>query len=86
MFFKKWLLPWTAAEQFKTEQEFQSWLKRRHRGFTDLRMVLLVIAAAVLLVGYVLDRRPVMLLTIIPLVLLLLATMALDQIEKRMGE
>lgn len=86
MFFKKWFLPWTAQEQFESTQQFQAWLKRQHKRFTDLRMVLLVLAAAALLAGYALDSRPVMLVTIAPLALLLLATMALDQIEKHMEE
>lgn len=86
MFFRKWFLPWTAQEQFESAQQFQAWLKRQHKRFTDLRMVLLVLAAAALLAGYVLDSRPVMLVTIAPLALLLLATMALDQLEKHMEE
>ena len=82
MSFRKYMFPWTAAEQFDTEAAFQDWLKTRSRAFTNLRMLCLIPAAICLLVGYVLDLRPVMLLTVVPLALVPLISIALDRIEK----
>lgn len=80
-FFRKYFLPWTASDCFENEEQYQQWLRKRYRGFTDVRAVSLVLAAVCLLTGYFLDRRPVMLLTVLPLALVLLFTMALGKIE-----
>lgn len=85
MFFKKWYLPWLAADLFETEALYQQWLRKRHKHFTGLRMVFLVIAAFLLLAGYILDRRPFMLASIAPLLLVLLLTLALDRTEALLG-
>lgn len=85
MFFKKWYLPWLAADLFETEALYQQWLRKRHKRFTDLRMVFLIIAAFLLLAGYILDRRPFMLASIAPLLLVLLLTLALDRTEALLG-
>ena len=85
MFFRKHLLPWTAEDCFETQDLFQAWLQQKLQAFSNLRMICLVLAAASLIVGYVLEQRPIMLLTILPLVLMLLATLALDAMEKRRG-
>lgn len=83
-FFRKYFVPWTAAGCFETEDRFQDWLRRRYKGFTDLRAVFLVLAVVCLLTGYIFARRPIMLLTILPLALVLLCTMALGKIEALM--
>ena len=79
--FRKFFLPWTASDCFETERAFQTWLRRRWRVFTDLRMVVLAAAVLCLLAGYIAGRRPIMLLTIIPLVLVLLLSVALARME-----
>ena len=85
MFFRKLFLPWTASDQFETQEAFHHWLQRCMDRFNNLRMICLVPAALCLIVGYMMDRRPIMLLTIIPLVLVLLSSIAMDQIEKELG-
>ena len=84
MFFRKHILPWTASDCFRSEAEFQTWLQKKVTFFTNLRIFFLAIAAVCLLPGYILDQRPLMLLTIAPLALVLLVSIALDQIEKRL--
>ena len=86
MFFRKLFLPWTAEDCFETEEAFHRWLTAKHKRFTDLRMIFIVLAAIPLIAGYVLDLRPVMLVTIVPLLVVLAASAALDQIEKRIGD
>ena len=78
---KAWM-PWTAADQFPTEEAFGRWLERRAKVFGDIRMILLILASAALIVGYVLDRRPVMLLSILPLALMILLTLAITKTEE----
>ena len=73
MFFRKHFLPWAAGDCFDTEEAFRSWLQKKHRLFTNLRMIFIVIAALPLIAGYVLDLRPVMLITIAPLLIVLAA-------------
>ena len=81
---QKHFLPWTAADRFETHEAFQAWLRKKHRLFTDLRMLLLVPAAFFLIAGYVLDRRSLMILTVAPLLLVLLLSAALDKTEGAM--
>ena len=78
---QKHFLPWTAADRFETHEAFQAWLRKKHRLFTDLRMFFIVLAAIPLIVGYVMDLRPVMLVTILPLLIVLGLSMALDRME-----
>ena len=82
--FQKHFLPWTAADRFENGEAFQAWLRKKHKLFTDLRMLLLVPAAVFLIAGYVLDRRPLMVLTVVPLILVLLLSAALDKTEGAM--
>lgn len=84
MFFRKLFLPWTAGDAFDCEDAFQSFLKKKHRLYTDLRMIFIVLAAIPLIVGYVMDLRSVMLLTIAPLLLVLALSAGLDQMEKQL--
>ena len=84
MFFRKHFLPWTAGEAFENEEAYQNFLKRKHKLFTDLRMIAIVIAAVPLIIGYVLNLRPIMLVTIVPLILVLALSMALDRVEKQL--
>ena len=79
--FQKHFLPWTAADRFETDEDFQTWLRKKHKLFTDLRMLFLVPAAIFLIAGYVLDRRPLMILTVAPLLLVLLLSAALEKTE-----
>ena len=85
MFFRKNFLPWTAEDCFDSEEAFRSWLAKKHKGLSNLRMLFVVLAAISLIVGYMMDLRPLMLVTIAPLLVVLVASAALDQIEKRMG-
>ena len=80
-FIRKYFLPWTAVDCFETEAQYQDWLGKRYRTYTDARAVFLVLAAVCLLTGYFLDHRPIMLLAILPLALVLLSTMALSRTE-----
>ncbi len=80
-FLRKAFLPWTAGACFPSEEEYQAWLQRFCRVLTDLRAWMLAAAAVCLLAGYFLDRRPLMLLCIAPLVLVLLLSMALGRTE-----
>ena len=78
---KKAWMPWTAADQFPTEDAFRRFLQKRQKRFDDLRLVSLVLAAAFLIAGYVLELRPIMLLTVLPLAATLLLTVAISKIE-----
>lgn len=82
---KAWM-PWTAAALFPSKEAFGQWLQKRRKRFGDLRMVLLVVATALLLVGYVLDRRPVMLLCIVPLLLMLPLSLAISKTEQALTQ
>ncbi len=84
-FFCKTFTPWLSRDCFDTDEAFFRWLARRKSVFATLRMVLIVLAVIPLLLGYVTDRRPIMLLTILPLALVLLLTVALERIDKVSG-
>ena len=86
MFFRKHVLPWTAGDAFESEAAFQAFLKKKYKLFTDLRMIFIVIAAVPLIAGYVMDLRPLMLVTIVPLLIVLAASAGMDQIEKHLPE
>ena len=79
--FRKAWLPWTAADQFGSEEAFDQWLTRRGKVFGDLRMLFLVLATGLLIVGYVVELRPVMLLSVLPLALVLLLTLMISKTE-----
>lgn len=82
MFFRKLFLPWTLAAQFETEAAFHAWLQICSTRYNNLRMICLIPAAICLLTGYVMDLRPIMLLTILPLTLVLLLSVAMDRIDR----
>lgn len=84
MFFRKRFLPWTLSEQFQTREEFQDFLKFSQKQLTNQRIFWLIPAALCLLIGYCLDLRPIMILTVLPLVLVLLLSIALDRTEAAM--
>jgi len=86
LFFRKHFLPWTAGDTFDSEEAFQAFLKKKQKLCTDLRIIFVLIAAAPLIVGYIMDLRPLMLVTIAPLLVVLAATAGLDQIEKRLPQ
>ena len=81
---KTWL-PWTAAEQFGSDEAFAQWLDRRLKVFGDLRMLLLVAATGLLIVGYVMELRPVMLLSVLPLAPVLVLTLAISKTEEALN-
>ena len=81
---KAWL-PWTAADRFDSEPAFGQWLRRRLKVFGDLRIVLLIAATGLLIVGYVMELRPVMLLSVLPLVLMVGLTLAIGKTEEALN-
>lgn len=78
---KAWL-PWTAADDFPNQETFDQWLEHRTKRFHDLRLMFLAIATILLLVGYVLDRRPVMLMSVLPLALVLGLSLLIGKTEE----
>ena len=82
---KAWM-PWTAAALFSSEESFGQWLQKRLKRFGDLRAVLLVLATALLLGGYVLNRRPLMLGCILPLVMMLPLSLAIIRTEQAIAQ
>ena len=82
---KAWM-PWTAAALFPSEEAFGQWLQKRLKRFEDLRTLFLIVATALLLGGYVLDRRPVMLLCIVPLLLMLPLSLAVSKTERAINQ
>ena len=82
---KAWM-PWTAAALFPSEEAFGQWLQKRLKRFGDLRTVLLILATALLLGGYVLEQRPVMLLSILPLLLMLPLSLAISKTEQALTQ
>ena len=85
MFFRKLLFPWTAADQFDTPEAFQDFLKTRQKQLTNHRMFWLLPAFLCLFVGYCLDLRPVLVLTVLPLVIVLLLSIMLERTEAAMN-
>ena len=81
MFFRKLFLPWTVSDQFSSAGDYQAWLNIRHKQLTDLRIFFLIPSAICLLVGYCMDLRPVMVLTVVPLALVLLISIMLEKTE-----
>ena len=81
MFFRKLFLPWTVSDQFSSAGDYQAWLNIRHKELTDLRIFFLIPSAICLLVGYCMDLRPVMVLTVVPLALVLLISIMLEKTE-----
>lgn len=82
---RKIWLPWTAADRFDSTDAFDQWLNSRLKVFVDLRMILLVAATGLLIVGYVVDLRPVMLLSVLPLALVLVLTLAVSKTEEALN-
>ena len=82
---KAWM-PWTTAALFPSEEAFGQWLQKRLKRFEDLRTLFLIAATALLLGGYVLDRRPVMLLCIVPLLLMLPLSLAVSKTERAINQ
>lgn len=82
---RRFFLPWTAADSFPSQEEFLSWLRKKQRRLENLRIVFLVLAAAVLIAGYVLDRYAILLLTVVPLTAVLLLSLALSRTEQLTG-
>ena len=80
--FREAWMPWTAADRFASEEAFGQWLQRRLKMFGDLRMILLILATGLLIVGYVLEKRPVMLVCVLPLALVLVLTLAIGKTEE----
>ena len=81
---KAWM-PWKTENHFPSQEAWDQWLQRRLKVFGDLRMVFLVLATALLLVGYVIDCRPVMLISVLPLGLVLLLTLAVGKTEETLN-
>ena len=86
MFFRKHILPWTARDCFESEAQFTAWLQKKHKLFSDLRIIFVLIAAVPLIAGYIMDLQPLMLVAIAPLLVILAASAGLDQIEKLFPE
>ena len=82
---KAWM-PWTAAALFPSEEAFGQWLQKRLKRFGDIRMILLIAATVLLLGGYVLNRRPVMLLCTVPLLLMLPLSIAISRTEQAIAQ
>ena len=81
MFFRKLFLPWTVSDQFETPEEFQDFLKVSQKRLINHRIFWLIPSALCLVVGYCLDLRPVMVLTVLPLAVVLLLSILLDRTE-----
>ena len=78
---RKTFLPWTAEASFASREDYHRRLTKMHRLWDNLRIICLLLAALALIVGYVLDRYSVMVLTVLPLVLVLLLSLAITKIE-----
>ena len=85
MFFRKHFFPWTLSDQFKTQEEFQDFLKVTQKQLINHRIFWLIPAAVCLLIGYCLDLRLIMILTVLPLTVVLLLSIALDRTEAAMN-
>ena len=77
--FRKAWMPWKAADRFSDTAAYHQWLKQRLKVFGDVRVVSLAAAAVLLLTGYVLELRPVMLATILPLAAVLLLSLIMEK-------
>ena len=83
-FFQLWCIPWTARQYFTDAAQFQRHLACCRRVAQATRTLCLLLAAVLLLGGYFLNRRPLMVLTVVPLLLILGLTAAMEQIEAAM--
>ncbi len=80
---KTWM-PWTAADQVSSDEEFQALLDKQLKFFWTLRMVALFPAAICVLGGYLMENRPLMLASVVPLALILLFSKLMDKTEAAM--
>lgn len=80
-FLRKWFTPWAASDLFPEETAYAQFLSRRHGQAQSWRVLWLIVAAACLLLGVVLDQRPIQLLTAVPLLLVLACSVAMERME-----
>ena len=85
MFFRNLFLPWTIPNQFETPEQFQDFLRLRQKQLTNHRIFWLFPSALCLLIGYCMDLRPILVLTVLPLSIVLLLSISLERIEAAMN-
>ena len=79
-FFRRMVMPWRAAGQFASQEEFFAFLRRYNRVVGAVRTVLLL--AAAMLTGYALDLRKINLIAAGALALVMLISLPVLQNEK----
>ena len=81
-FFRRMVMPWRAAGQFASQEEFFAFLRQYNRVVGAVRTVLLLAAAISLLTGYALDLRKINLIAAGALALVMLISLPVLQNEK----
>ena len=81
-FFRRMVMPWRAAGQFASQEEFFAFLRRYNRVVGAVRTVLLLAAAISLLTGYALDLRKLDYIAAGALALVMLISLPVLQNEK----
>ena len=90
----KLIIPWKCAHLFQTQDAFFAFLAKRNRFLNGLRIILFVITAFLLFLGYNADdggrwslaairNQPYYLLAVLSLALALAATLVIDKNEKQ---
>ncbi len=83
-FMRKLFAPWTAGDCFDDLDDFYVFLLRRNRLLIAVRVVLFVVAAACLMLGYAFEPQPYNSVAVGALVLALGLSLVIIQNEKQL--
>lgn len=83
-FVRKFFAPWTAGDCFDDLDEFYVFLLRRNKLLNAVRVVLFVVAAVCLMLGYAFEPQPYNSVAVGALVLALGLSLVIIQNEKQL--
>ena len=83
-FMRKLFAPWTAGDCFDDLDDFYVFLLRRNKLLNAVRVVLFVVAAVCLMLGYAFDPQPYNSVAVGALVLALGLSLVIIQNEKQL--
>ena len=83
-FMRKLFAPWTAGDCFDDFDDFYDFLLRRNKLLNAVRVVLFVVAAACLMLGYAFEPQPYNSVAVGALILALGLSLVIIQNEKQL--
>ena len=83
-FVRKFFAPWTAGDCFDDLDDFYDFLLRRNKLLNAVRVVLFVVAAVCLMLGYAFEPQPYNSVAVGALVLALGLSLVIIQNEKQL--